>query len=472
MVDIVELKKDGVKVYPQTHAKAIIGLDVVEGESNTAFLKEIETQTELFSKENLIQGQYYNYSSGILTRLKDVSSVKINVTPGATYSKNFRGHMAYFNDNDEFVVGYDVQSIPSNFTAPANASYVWLSFYSPLIDSVSVKYVSGVLEDLVEFDPQKIIYQKQETEFSPIVNSKNFLKIPTPYDDGSGWSGRTHQATHPSAIFFPSKWGGYNYWIAFTPYPYSNVSTENPCIAVSNDGLNWITPSGLINPLDGPPSAGYNSDTHLLYNKYSNELEVWYRVVLYDNHEIIKRVKSSDGIIWTSPEVMINTEGNAPNILQYISPSIERVDNQYIMWFMRDWFIYQSTSLDGVTWSEPISCLSNGVYIRSWHPWVQKQGSKYVMVNCDKITNQGNGGELYYYESLDGIEWGEPYPLVTYTRNEWDLDGKGVYRGNLLNVAGKFHFYYGMYSFDDKWTLGMATGLNINKMIGITDWNY
>ena len=31
MTDIVELKKDGVKVYPQTHASAIIGLNVVEG---------------------------------------------------------------------------------------------------------------------------------------------------------------------------------------------------------------------------------------------------------------------------------------------------------------------------------------------------------------------------------------------------------------------------------------------------------
>lgn len=31
MTDIIELRKNGTKVYPQTHAKAIIGLDVVEG---------------------------------------------------------------------------------------------------------------------------------------------------------------------------------------------------------------------------------------------------------------------------------------------------------------------------------------------------------------------------------------------------------------------------------------------------------
>ena len=33
MTDIVELRKNNVKVYPQTHASAVIGLDVVRGPS-------------------------------------------------------------------------------------------------------------------------------------------------------------------------------------------------------------------------------------------------------------------------------------------------------------------------------------------------------------------------------------------------------------------------------------------------------
>ena len=32
MTDIVGLKKDGVKVYPQTHAQAVLGLETIKGE--------------------------------------------------------------------------------------------------------------------------------------------------------------------------------------------------------------------------------------------------------------------------------------------------------------------------------------------------------------------------------------------------------------------------------------------------------
>lgn len=32
MADIVKVKQDGVQIYPQTHAKAVVGLDTVKGD--------------------------------------------------------------------------------------------------------------------------------------------------------------------------------------------------------------------------------------------------------------------------------------------------------------------------------------------------------------------------------------------------------------------------------------------------------
>jgi hypothetical protein len=75
------------------------------------------------------------------------------------------------------------------------------------------------------------------------------------------------QTTHPSVLFFPDGWGSpvkWKYWMAHTPYPGGNDDHEDPCIAVSNNGISWQTPVGVTNPLedaDGTPE--YHSDVDL-----------------------------------------------------------------------------------------------------------------------------------------------------------------------------------------------------------------
>src|SRR5690625_4256142 len=61
------------------------------------------------------------------------------------------------------------------------------------------------------------------------------LPIPINTYDGSG------QATHPDVLYFENGWGGYKYWMAYTPYPFSDDSLENTSITYSNDGVNWHT---------------------------------------------------------------------------------------------------------------------------------------------------------------------------------------------------------------------------------------
>ena len=75
-------------------------------------------------------------------------------------------------------------------------------------------------------------------------NSKNKLEIETPYGD--------NEAYHPKVLNFKEPWNGYKYWMSYTPYPTGDDSKENPCIAVSNDLVNWKSPTEKNEPLDVP----------------------------------------------------------------------------------------------------------------------------------------------------------------------------------------------------------------------------
>ena len=98
--------------------------------------------------------------------------------------------------------------------------------------------------------------------------------------------------------------------MAYTPYPKADATKENPCIIVSNDLIHWITPQGMINPLDAPiisNSLSYNSDTHLLFNEDTQNLEIFWRYVnLSENKAIIYFKKSQNGIIWPEKKFFNN----------------------------------------------------------------------------------------------------------------------------------------------------------------------
>ena len=41
------------------------------------------------------------------------------------------------------------------------------------------------------------------------------------------------QNIHPKVLYFPEKWNGYKFWMAYTPYPKGKTDAENPCMAVT-----------------------------------------------------------------------------------------------------------------------------------------------------------------------------------------------------------------------------------------------
>jgi hypothetical protein len=176
-------------------------------------------------------------------------------------------------------------------------------------------------------------------------------------------SGGNASYCHPDVEYFPQGFNGYKYWMVFTPY-FGIIGSdrkaslyENPTVVVSNNGTEWFTPSGAVNPLQrrpaledsftppgGTPNQGYWSDVDWVFN--GRELELYYRGCFFssrilkkwgaqsDNNmrklnqeaeRIIVRQTSPDGIHWTPLEVVYNS--NEPASIQdnhIISPSFIR----------------------------------------------------------------------------------------------------------------------------------------------------
>lgn len=311
------------------------------------------------------------------------------------------------------------------------------------------------------------------TDNEPQPNSKTFLPIPTPYDDRTNWPGKTHQATHPSVIQFDHEWNGYKYWMAFTPYPYGNDKKENPSLVASQDGIHWVVPANISNPIVSAALISsyvfdnYLSDCHLLYNDHTKEMELWYRYVSNrKNDEIICRVKTKDAARWSAPEKMLSDAGN---LLQYVSPSVLYDENKYKMWIMRDWSIYYLESLDGKIWSEASSIYAAGKPIHSWHPHISKIGGIYYLLNNDNDTNTGAGGNIYYSTSTDGINFSPEKLILGYTGNGISYDSTGVYRASMISGEKGFYLYYGQVSSSYQWTIGLATGPTLDALNGITE---
>lgn len=106
---------------------------------------------------------------------------------------------------------------------------------------------------------------------------------------------------HPDVIYFPGGRDGYEYWMAYTPYP--PQSLENPSILRSHDGIRW-TDKGISNPVipGGTPGAWNdleNPDPDFIY---VSEINKWFMAWNGGNEETDSRkialAWSSDGKTW------------------------------------------------------------------------------------------------------------------------------------------------------------------------------
>lgn len=234
------------------------------------------------------------------------------------------------------------------------------------------------------------------------------LTVPTHVSPAGG------QLTHPSVVFFPEPWNGFQYWMAMTPYPGGNDAHEDPNIVASMDGINWVVPNGLTNPLDDAPgSPRYNSDTDLVFAQ--GKLWCFWRYLdtgAGDASENLYVRTSEDGVTWTPKQLVYRSNQNTRRL---VSPTFIYEEGVWTMWAVdiaqTPNRLVRLTSADGTplqgTWSNPQNCTLTMPSGRDpWHVEIRRVGDRLYGIMNDCISGQsGAQGNLYMIESRNGLTW-------------------------------------------------------------------
>ena len=254
-----------------------------------------------------------------------------------------------------------------------------------------------------------------------------FVPLSIPTSDGNPSTGHPSVVTHPSG----ATWNGYRYWMAHTPFP-SDVR-ENPEICASNDGVNWVVPAGLVNPISTLQRAydlGYDywADTELTWSPDGTALWCYFKGTKTGVNNEYVRQTSTDGITWTPAALVVSHAERAG-----VSPAIVRNPTNYEMFDFRDGSMYRRTSTDGITWSARVMCSIPALpatYASWWHLSVVKRDGIYHAL---PVTSGGpNVQRHYYWTSTDGQTWTQANPAPAIALSGTRFDEGGHYRATFL----------------------------------------
>jgi hypothetical protein len=231
------------------------------------------------------------------------------------------------------------------------------------------------------------------------------LTIPT--YEGSG------VAVHPSVVFVPNKWNGYHYWMAFTPYPSQDNQVEDPSIVASNDGVTWVVPEGLTNPIEPSPggSNDYNSDTHLILASDGHLYCFWRSVdgTFPGAEERIYYRRSPDGVAWSDRVLVV---AHNVTVSRPVSPAvIEEPDGTWRMFAVdiipspNKVVVFTATSLEGPWTRTDTTGVGYGSGRDPWHLDAHLIDGEYVVLVSDTALNTTASGFLHRSVSVDGVNF-------------------------------------------------------------------
>jgi len=283
------------------------------------------------------------------------------------------------------------------------------------------------------------------------------LPLATPTYDTSG------EAVHPSVKYISAGWNGYKYWMAMTPYPAGDDDIENPSIIVSNDGITWIEPDGITNPISGVPSVGtFYSDPELVLSEDGVTLYCIYRWSNGTDTSKIYIRSSTDGVTWSAATELLTGITTI-----FVSPSIVWDGTQYVMWLNDSSggsgaykIVKRTCATIAGTWSEPSDCTfaNKRPYNDLWHISVVKVGATYYMFVGLSAPGGSTKADIFLATSSDGDAWTFD-PEIVIPRGEtgaWDEDRQ--HRCFPLTTDGViFILYYSAKSVANAWHIGRTT---------------
>ena len=283
-----------------------------------------------------------------------------------------------------------------------------------------------------------------------VLNAKSPLKIST-YDN-------SEQLNHPDVIYVKKGWNSYQYWMAFTPYPYENRRHENPSIRASHDGIHWEKPSELMpDPIVLPPPdsryGGFNSDPDIIL--IDKIMVLFYRTTNKNHHTTVYFKTSNDGIKWSTAQLT-----NLPTTTT--SPAFYYDGTKLRGWFVkytgrkyRTYAIGYSCSKDGQIWSTSrnIKLVTPGY--TPWHLNVSKTSKGFEMLLTAYPLGCNNGNTVLFHAlSTNGLDWhlSRLRPLLQPVKDA--RDSKQIYRSAMIKDDLGYKIWYSAADINDKWGIG------------------
>lgn len=288
-----------------------------------------------------------------------------------------------------------------------------------------------------------------------ILLRKAPLAINTP--DGS------NQPYHPSALFFNNSWCGHRYYMAYTPFPVGaepyRDRWEYPCMAASEDGINWRDANGN-KPLDDLTEQqilerAYFSDTHLVYNSLEDRLELYYRLSEGDKVKLLRKT-SKDGVVWSKREDVF-----APVDYPVISPAIEYENGVYSMWYVKEvdhiMSIHYANSDDGLTWKYGGGCKLIGATVNPWHLDCKKYSDKFYLLTYDFSHT------LMLWQSNDGVNFEYLKTILKANGFPGSFYRLTLYRSCMLNDENGYKVYFSAGN-EREVKIGLMQGDNLQSL--------
>lgn len=283
-----------------------------------------------------------------------------------------------------------------NIGSRANATALPLT--GDIAEIVVIPSAIGV-ED--QFRLENYLAGKWGLTIGKAYRSKGVLTLP------QGNSG-TANATHPDVVDFgASPYGGYRYWMAFTPFP--PEAAENPTIIASNHPeTGWVEPAGITNPIDPAPAGGYNADTDLVHD--AGTLYCFYGSFDGVGKRIVMK-QSSDGVTWGAEQELFA----APNYLTYnpVSPAVVKIGSTWHMWYVNETpaprtMEHRTAPAASGPWSAPTVCTVIGTVTDRflWHLDVFRDSGGVLRAVIDYSTGGNSRGDhIHLASSSDGDTW-------------------------------------------------------------------
>ena len=262
--------------------------------------------------------------------------------------------------------------------------------------------------------------------FTPSNSALLFSSVAVGRPDASGNAAKASLSysgwTHPSMLRFEKKWNGYHYWAAITPYPNTDSQYENPHIFCSNDGVLWIEPKGIVNPIEAAPEGtGYNSDVNLMFA--NDKIYCYWRKTAQSLRSLWVST-STDGVNWDKKEKVCEWPASTIDV---ISPSVVKDKNLYYCYGISNYETspgnyYNSICIRRMISDHPINGfdadrnkgydvvkINNRPWGSNQDPWhleVKKVNNIWLMlVTTTNHNGYGSGGRLFMGYSLDGTNF-------------------------------------------------------------------